>query len=93
MKDREQLAGVVFDDTVIDIGPSLELDDAVRARISSRIRGLLGGSAALFGGFARAADLTSTCARGRQIRGLSCSPPYGERQTHRPGRDTPRRVG
>jgi Ca-activated chloride channel homolog len=60
LKDRERLAAVAFDDTVIDVAPSLELDDAVRARIASRIRGLeSGGSTALFDGFARAAELTS----------------------------------
>jgi Mg-chelatase subunit ChlD len=61
MKDRERLATVAFDNTVIDIAPSLALDDAVRARIASRIRTIeAGGSTALFDGFARAAELTSS---------------------------------
>ena len=60
MKDRERLAAVAFDNTVIDIAPSLELDDAVRARIASRIRSIdSGGSTALFDGFARAAELVA----------------------------------
>jgi Ca-activated chloride channel homolog len=64
MKDGERLAAVVFDDTVIDIAPSLELDDAARARIASRIRSIEpGGSTALFDGFARAAELASRSLR------------------------------
>jgi Mg-chelatase subunit ChlD len=61
MKDREHLAAVAFDNTVIDIAPSLALDDAVRARIASRIRQIeSGGSTALFDGFARAAELVAS---------------------------------
>jgi len=64
LRNGERLAATAFDNTVIDIAPSLALDDAVRTRIATRIRGIeAGGSTALFDGFARAAELVATGGR------------------------------
>ena len=60
LRNGERLAATAFDSDVIDIAPSLALDDAVRARIAGRIREIQpGGSTALFDGFARAAELAA----------------------------------
>jgi Ca-activated chloride channel family protein len=67
LQNGERLAATAFDNTVIDIAPSLALDDAVRARIATRIRTIEpGGSTALFDGFARAAELASSGGRPRE---------------------------
>jgi Mg-chelatase subunit ChlD len=61
LRNGERLAATAFDSDVIDIAPSLALDDAVRARIAGRIREIhSGGSTALFDGFARAAELVAS---------------------------------
>jgi Ca-activated chloride channel family protein len=60
MEDGERLAAAAFDNTVIDITPSVRLSDNIRPRIRSRIHDIsAGGSTALFDGFARAAELTA----------------------------------
>jgi len=60
LDDGEHFAAAAFDESVIDISPSVAIDDEARTRIGSRIGGLHAGSTtALFDGFTRAAELVA----------------------------------
>ena len=60
LNDGERVAAAAFDDHVIDVTPSVRLDDSSRARIRQRIQELESGrSTALFDGFTRAAELVA----------------------------------
>ena len=60
LENGERLAATAFDSTVIDVTPSVRLNEDNRFRIRSRIHEIgAGGSTALFEGFARAAELTA----------------------------------
>ena len=64
LENGERLAAAAFDGTVVDVTPSVTLNEDNRFPIRSRIHEIRpGGSTALFDGFARAAELAATGGR------------------------------
>ncbi len=60
LRDGERFAAAAFDDEVVDVTPSVALDDRARLEIRGRLAGIeTRGMTALFDGFARAAELVA----------------------------------